>query len=135
MKKLIALAAFILTSTFALAGPDVEFGPNKGRIVELSADKSVRGEVTLKEGKLHVTLLDKDKKPVEIGKKELIVSTGTREKVAKLEVTKTEKAFSFPEATKGQMLVIQLKADAEAKPFTARVVYDAHFFEAHSHAH
>jgi hypothetical protein len=133
MKRIIAFIAFALTSTLAIAGPDIEFGPNKGRIVELSADKSVRGEVTLKEGKLHVALLDKASKPVEIADRVMEVSAGTRQKIEKVKVTKTGKGFSFPEVTKGQTLVIQLKDNAEAKPFTARVVYDGHFFQPHSH--
>lgn len=133
MKKILAFIAFALGSSLASAAPDVELGPNKGRIVELSSDKSLRAEVTLKEGKLHVGLLDKDKKPVELGDKVLTVSAGTREKADKVEVTKAEKTFSFPEVEKGKWLIIQIKENADAKPFTARVQYNDHFFEAHAH--
>jgi hypothetical protein len=133
MKKSIIYIAFALITTLAIAGPDFELGPNNGRIIELSPDKSIRGEVTLKEGNFHVTLLDKANKPVEISDKVMEVSAGTRQNVEKVEVIKTGSGFSFREVPKGQTLGIQIKDNAEAKPFTARVVYDGHFFERHSH--
>lgn len=123
-----------LSATLAFAGPAIELGPNKGRVIDLSADKSARGEITLKDGKFHLSLLDKDKKVIPAGDSTLAVSGGTREKSEKLEVTKTETGFSFPVVKSGEWLIIQFTAKEGEKAFTSRVVYDAHhFFSDHHH--
>ena len=134
MKKLLTTLVLALSAAFAFAGPAVELGPNKGRVIDFSADKSVRAEITLKDGKFHVSMLDKDKKVVPAGDATLMVSGGTREKAAKLEVTKTEKGFSFPAVKSGEWLIFQFAPKEGEKAFTARVVYDAHhFFSDHAH--
>ena len=134
MKKLLTTLVMALSATFAFAGPAVELGPNKGRVIHFSADKSAHGEITLKDGVFHVSLLDKDKKVIPAGDATLAVSGGTREKSSKLEVTKTEKGFSFPVVKSGEWLIFQFAPKEGEKAFTARVVYDAHhFFSDHSH--
>lgn len=81
-----------------------------------------------------MSLLDKDKKVIPAGDATLAVSGGTREKSSKLEVTKTEKGFSFPVVKSGEWLIFQFAPKEGEKAFTARVVYDAHhFFSDHSH--
>lgn len=134
MKKLLTTIVLAISATLAFAGPDIELGPNKGRVIALSADKSARGEITLKDGTFHVSLLDKDKKVIPSGEATLAVSGGTREKSAKLEVTKTETGFSFPAVKSGEWLIFQFAPKEGAEAFTSRVVYNgAHFFSAHHH--
>ena len=57
------LTTFALAAS-ALAHGDVELGPNGGRLLEFSKNESMHGEVTLKDGKFHIAILDKDQKPV-----------------------------------------------------------------------
>ncbi len=64
MKKTLTALILALTASFAFGHGDIELGPNKGRILEFSKNETMHGEVTEKDGKLHIALLDKDMKPV-----------------------------------------------------------------------
>ena len=121
--KLIALL-IALSASLSFGHGGVEIGPNGGRLVELSKDESLHGEVTVKEGKFHIALFDKDLKPVKVADQVLTATGGTREKPAKLETTKTDDAFSVPVVKEGQWLILQFKDKADAKPVTARFKYD-----------
>jgi hypothetical protein len=76
MKKYILamLSSFALAAS-ALAHGGVEIGPNGGRILEFSKKRTMHGEVTVKDGKFLIALLDKDKKPGRLGDQ---VLTATR---------------------------------------------------------
>ena len=66
MKKsyMILFAVLWLGVVRALGHGGVELGPNGGRVVEFSKDESLHGEVTLKDGRFHVAILDKALKPL-----------------------------------------------------------------------
>ena len=92
-KKLTSMIlAFLSGAAVLTAHEGVERGPNGGRILEFSKDETMHGEVTVKEGKFHIALLDKDMKPVAVAAHTLTASTGDRAKPVKLEVAKAAKA-------------------------------------------
>ncbi len=124
MKTKLTTIILALTASFALAHEGIELGPNKGRIVEFSTDETMHGEVTLKDGKLHIALLDKDMKPVKPLAHTLTATAGTREKPQKLETTQGETGFTLPAPGEGEWLILQYKENAEAKSITARMHYD-----------
>jgi hypothetical protein len=66
MKTILITTLLALTAGFAFGHGGIELGPNKGRIVEFSKDASLHGEVLEKNGKIYITLSDKDMKPVKI---------------------------------------------------------------------
>src|SRR5436190_9330470 len=94
------LTTFALAAS-ALAHGDVELGPNGGRILEFSKNESMHGEVSMKEGKFHIAVLDKDMKPVALAEQTLTASGGPSGKAAKLEVTKEGDHFVVPAVKKG----------------------------------
>jgi hypothetical protein len=119
-------AALWLGVSSAFAHGDVELGPNGGRIVEFSTNETLHGEVTLKDGKFHVAVLDKDMKPVELKDQTLLVTGGDRAHPERPKVEKTGNHFVFP-ALKGDsyLLVLQFKDKPSSKFVTARFEYDA----------
>jgi hypothetical protein len=124
MKKTLTTLCLILSAGFALGHGGIELGPNKGRILEFSTDESMHGEVTEKDGKLQIALLDKEMKPVKPGDHSLAVTAGTRQKPEKVEVTKDDKGFTLKAPDAGQWLIIQYKATPDAKAVTARLHFD-----------
>jgi hypothetical protein len=123
--KLLALAsALVLSATMAFGHGGVEIGPNGGRILELSKNASVHAEVTLKDGKFHVALLDKDMKPVAVKDQSLTATGGTRQNPEKLTVEKTDAGFVVPAVQPGQWLILQFKENDKAKAVTARMEYN-----------
>jgi hypothetical protein len=123
MKTKLTTILLALTATFALAHEGVELGPNKGRILEFSTNESMHGEVTEKDGKLHIALLDKDMKPVKVEAQSLTATAGTREKPVKMETTPTDGGFSLAAPGEKEWLILQYKATPEAKPITVRLNY------------
>jgi hypothetical protein len=117
------LSTLALTAT-VLAHAGVEVGPNGGRIVEFSKDETMHGEVTVKDGKFHVALLDKDLKPVVLGEQIVTASGGPTTKVEKFVVEKVGGHFVVPAVKSGEWLILQYKESAKAKAITARLQYD-----------
>ncbi|MEQ1860866.1 MAG: hypothetical protein ABMA13_13100 [Chthoniobacteraceae bacterium] len=124
MKTKVTTLILTLTTCFAFGHADIEIGPNGGRVLEFSKDESMHGELTVKDGKFHVALLDKNLKPVKLDKQSLTATGGTREKPEKLAVEKTDKGFVVPLVKAGQWLILQYKHTPEAKAVTARLEYD-----------
>lgn len=124
MKKTLTTLFLALSASFAFGHGGVELGPNKGRILEFSTNESMHGEVTQKDGKLHIALLDKDNKPVKVAAQSLTATAGTREKPVKLEVAKDEKGFTIPAPKDDEWVIFQYKEGADSKPITARLQYD-----------
>jgi len=124
MKKTLISTLLALTAGFALGHEGIELGPNKGRIIELSSDESMHGEVVEKDGRLHITLSDKEMKPVKIEAQTLTATTGQRSNPVKLEVTVQGDAFTLATPAEGDWLILQFKASAKAKAITARVHYN-----------
>ena len=124
MKTKLTTIILALTTGFSLAHEGIELGPNKGRILEFSTNETMHGEVTEKDGKLQIALLDKDMKPVKAEAQSLTATAGTREKPLKLEVTKSESGFTIPAPAEGEWIILQYKNTADAKPITARMHYN-----------
>ncbi len=124
MKTKLTTIILALTASLAIAHEGIELGPNKGRILEFSTDETMHGEVTGKDGKLHIALLDKDMKSVKVDAHSLTATAGTRQAPMKLEVTKTETGFSVPAPKDGEWIIMQYKDTADSKTITARLHYD-----------
>ena len=120
--KLITLLSLVAAVAFAHEG--VELGPNKGRIVELSKNETMHGEVTVKGDKFHIALLDKDMKPVAITEQTLTATTGSRTEPVKLTVEKDTKGFIVPTVKAGDWLILQYKDTPKSKSVTARLEYN-----------
>jgi hypothetical protein len=124
MKTKLTTIIIALTAGFAFGHGDIELGPDKGRILEFSTNETMHGEVTAKDGKLLIALLDKDMKPVTVEAQSLTATAGTRQAPVKLEVTKTETGFSIPAPKDGEWIIIQYKDAADSKAITARLHHD-----------
>lgn len=124
MKTKLTALLLALCSGLAFGHEGIELGPNQGRIVEFSDNETMHGEITEKDGKLRVALLDKDMKPVRVEAQSLVATAGTRQKPAKLEVAKDAEGFAMPVPGENEWLILQFKADAAAKLFTARLHYN-----------
>lgn len=124
MKSKLTLLILALSTGFALAHGGVELGPNGGRLLEFSKNESMHGEVTAKDGKFSVALLDKDQKPVAVAAQSLTATTGTGAKPEKLTVEKTATGFALPIVKEGQTVILQFRENDKAKPITARFKYD-----------
>lgn len=123
--KLIALL-FIATTALLSAHEGVELGPNGGRILEFSKNETMHGEVTLKDGKFQIALLDKDMKPVTIAKQTLNATSGDRSNPEKLTVEVKDNKFVVPSLKGAEYhLVFQFKPAPDAKAITARLHYNA----------
>lgn len=121
--KLIALL-LALSAPLAFSHGGVELGPNGGRLLELSKNESLHGEVTLKGDKFHVALLGKDMKPVEMKDAVVTVTAGDRSNPKKLEVEKAGDHYTFPAVKAGEWVIVQIKENAKAKAVTARFEFD-----------
>jgi nitrogen fixation protein FixH len=84
----------------------------------------MHGEVTVKDGKFHISLLDEAMKPVALTNQTLTVTAGDRANPEKLEVEKEGEHFVAPTVKDGQWVILQFRADAAAKPITARFQYE-----------
>jgi hypothetical protein len=124
MKSKLIAFLFALAAPLAFGHSGVELGPNGGRILELSKNETLHGEVTLKDGKFHLALLDKNKKPVAPKDEVITVTAGDRSKPEKLVVEKAGDHFVFPGVKAGEWVIVQLKENAKAKPVTARFEFD-----------
>ena len=121
--KLVALL-LALTTHFAWAHGGGELGPNGGRILELSRNETLHGEVTVKDGKFQMALLDKNMKPLAPAEHSVSVTIGDRAKPQKLDVQKVGDRFVFPLVKEGQWVIVQIRENAQAKPVPARFEYD-----------
>ena len=124
MKLISMILAFLSGAAVLTAHEGVERGPNGGRLLEFSKDETMHGEVTVKEGKFHIALFDKDMKPVAVAAQTLTASTGDRAKPVKLEVAKAATGFSMPGVSEGAWLSLQFRSGPEGKPITARMEYN-----------
>ena len=124
MKKKLTALLLALTTAVAFGHGDVELGPNGGRLLEFSKNETLHGEVTVKDGKFNIALLDKDMKPVAVAAQTLTATSGNVKKPSKLEVTKTETGFSVPVVKEGEWLILQFKETEKGKAVTARLHYD-----------
>jgi hypothetical protein len=122
--KLISILASLVFSLSAYGHGGVELGPNGGRLLEFSKNETVSGEVTVKDGKFHIAVLDKDKKPVALSEQILTANGGPSGKAEKLTVEKEGDHFVIPAVKPGEWLIVQFKENGKAKAVTARLHYD-----------
>ena len=92
--------------------------------MEFSKNETMHGEVTVKDGKFHVALLDKEMKPVALADQTLSITSGDRNNPEKLAVEKQGSHFVAPTVKDGQWVIFQFRETASAKPITARFQYD-----------
>ena len=121
---ILALLSSLAITAAAFAHGEVELGPNGGRILEFSKNETTTGEVTVKDGKFVIALLDKDMKPVKLAEQTLTASGGPTGKATKLEVAQADGKFTIPAVKAGEWLILQYKDNAKAKAVTARLHYD-----------
>ncbi len=119
-----ALLVLLASTSISFAHEGVELGPNGGRILEFSKNETMHGEVTVKDDKFHIAVLDKDMKPVAVDKQTLTATTGDRKSPQKLTVEKDAKGFVLPAVKPGEWLIVQFKAAPDAKAITARLEYN-----------
>lgn len=124
MKNTLITLMIAAGASFAFGHGEVEVGPNDGRILEFSKNETMHGEVTKKDGKLHIAVLDKEMKPVAVDAQILTATAGTRAKPVKLDVEKVDGGFLINEPGAGEWLIVQFKESADAAPITARMNYD-----------
>ena len=122
MKSIVLACAASLS--LACGHEGVERGPHGGRILEFSKDETMHGEVTVKDGRFQIALLDKDMKPVAVTAQTLTATSGDRAKPVKLTVKTEPQGFSLPVVPEGGWLILQFRLSSDAKPVTARMEYN-----------
>jgi hypothetical protein len=123
-KQLLMLLSSLALTAASFAHSGAELGPNGGRILEFSTDETMHGEVTVKDGKFHIAVLDKAMKPVALGEQVLTATSADRAKPEKLAVETKDGKFVVPTVKEGEWVIFQYRETAKAKPITARLLYD-----------
>jgi hypothetical protein len=123
LTAILTLAFSLLTAT---AHERITVGPGDGRLAFLDSTTTPSAEFNVKDGKLHITLLDKDLKPIALAEQTLTITTGERGNAKKLEVSKAGNNFTAAlPAGEDFWCVFQLKETKAAKSITFRVHYRA----------
>jgi hypothetical protein len=117
------MAVSLLTAT---AHERITVGPGDGRLAYLDSTTTPNAEFNVKDGKVHITLLDKDLKPIALADQMLTLTAGERSKASKVEVTKagTDFVATLPAGEK-YWCIFQLKETKDAKALTFRIQYEA----------
>lgn len=123
---IITALTFLLSLQNSPAHEGVELGPNGGRILELSDNETLHGEVTAKDGTFHISLLDKDMKAIPVASQILTATSGDRSNPEKLTVTTNANQFLVP-MLKGDdfWVIFQFRENDASKKITARLHYEA----------
>lgn len=124
MKLKLTTAFLALASSFAFGHGNIEIGPDGGRILEFSKNETIHGEVTVKDGKFHVAIRDKEMKSVALADQTLTITGGDRNNPEKLPVEKQGDHFTAPTVKDGQWVIFQFRETPSAKPVTARFQYE-----------
>ena len=126
MKKTsqLRLLCLSLLASLSFAHEGVELGPNGGRILEFSKNETLHGELTVKDDRFHIALLDKDLKPLALAEQQLTATTGDREAPRKLEVARDARGFVLPAVKPGEWLILQFRNSPADKAVTARFEYN-----------
>ncbi len=122
--KLTALLTLALSLLSADAHERITVGPGDGRLAYLDSTTTPSAEFNVKDGKVHITLLDKDLKPIALAEQTLNITAGEKGSAKKLEVTKSGNDFvaTLP-AGADYWCIFQLKEKKDAKSITFRVHY------------
>lgn len=123
LTALFTLALGLLTAT---AHERITVGPGDGRLAYLDSTTTPSAEFNVKAGKIHLTLLDKDLKPIALAEQALTITAGERASAKKLAVTKEGNDFTAP-LPKGEdyWCIFQIKEKKDAKAITFRIHYMA----------
>jgi hypothetical protein len=125
MKRLCSLLLAFCASATAFAHGDVELGPNKGRLLQVTPDKKVWAEATLRGDAFHLALLDEAKQPLPVGAATLTALTADRRNPQTLAVTTVADGFTVAKpAGEKFFLILSYKAAPEAKSAVFRLPYD-----------
>ncbi|MFN0129967.1 MAG: hypothetical protein ACKV19_25160 [Verrucomicrobiales bacterium] len=123
-KLLITLITLALGLLAAPAHERITVGPGDGRLAFLDSTATPSAEFNVKEGKIHITLLDKDLKPISLADQTVAITAGEKGKARKLVVSKEGNDFVAP-LPEGEdyWCIFQLKEKKDAKAITFRVHY------------
>jgi hypothetical protein len=121
---LTAILALVLSLGTLTAHERITVGPGDGRLAFLDSSSTPSAEFNVKDGKVHITLLDKDLKPIALTDQTLALTAGERTSAKKLAVTKEGNDFTatLPEG-EDYWCIFQLKEKKNAKAITFRVHY------------
>jgi hypothetical protein len=121
LTTLLTLALSLLTAT---AHERMTVGPGDGRFAYLDSTTTPGAEFNVKDGTLHLTLLDKDLKPIPPTEQTVTITAGEKGAAQKLTVTKEGNDF-VAALPKGEdyWCIFQLKETKGAKSITFRVHY------------
>jgi hypothetical protein len=121
LASLLILAANLITAS---AHERMTVGPGDGRLAYLDSTTTPNAEFNVKDGKIHITLLDKDLKPIALADQILSITAGEKGAAKKLEVTQAGADFVAPLPDGADYwCIFQLKEKKDAKSITFRVHY------------
>ena len=128
MKSLTLLSALLVAATLALAAEKKPTpGPKGGKLLENSAP---RAEFLIeKDNRVTITFYDDKLKPVPVAAQVIAITAEPASGKVKLELEKKGDVLTSKEPLPkgdGYNLVVQVKANAEAKPQNFRLKYDLH---------
>ena len=122
--KLTAILALALSLFTAAAHERITVGPGDGRLAYLDSITTPSAEFNVKDGKVRITLLNKELKAIAPTDQSLAITAGKQGSAKKLVVTKEGNEFiaTLPEG-EDYWCIFQLKETKTAKPITFRVHY------------
>ena len=128
MKSLTLLSALLVAATLCLAAEKKPTpGPKGGKLLENSAP---RAEFLIeKDNRVTITFYDDKLKPVPVAAQVIAITAEPASGKVKLELEKKGDVLTSKEPLPkgdGYNLVVQVKANAEAKPQNFRLKYDLH---------
>lgn len=125
--KLVTITAVAAFAVSAFAHERITLGPKGGRVIFLDSTTIPNVEfIVNKEGRAEITLLDKERKPLTLEERSVIVTAGPRASAKKLKVEKQGDVFLTEPVPPGApyTVIMQIKEKPDAKPLTARVNYN-----------
>ena len=122
--KLITILTVALGLLSSQAHERLTVGPGDGRLAYLDSTTTPNAEFNVKDGKVSITLLDKDLKVIPPTEQTVAITAGEKGSAQKLTVTKEGNAF-VATLPKGEdyWCIMQLKEKKDAKSITFRVHY------------
>lgn len=126
-QRVVALAAVIVLVAASAVAQElpVQLGPNGGQLLMFNKSGSILGEATVQEGKLHLQLLDADKKPIPLDQHVMEVYGGDRLRPDDLPVEKKDGRFVAPIPVGNDIwFMFKMRPNPGSKPYRARLHYN-----------
>jgi hypothetical protein len=122
--KLHTALALVLSLQAASAHERITVGPGDGRLAFLDSTATPNAEFNVRDGRVYITLLDKDLKPIALANQSLTLTAGQRGSAQKVEVTREGNDFvaTLPKG-EDHWCIFQLRQSKTGKPITFRVHY------------